>query len=116
VSDLTDFLLARIAEDEAVARAVPSGQYRVSANPGVGQLAVDRATDQFARWNPARVLAECQAKRRVVEEWRDGIAEFARDVVDGRHADWRSDGYERAIYWLATAYADHPDYRDEWRA
>lgn len=53
---LTDFLLARIAEDETEAN-VMLRQYREG-----GDVA-------SRRWR--RVLAECEAKRRIVEEHRE---------------------------------------------
>lgn len=62
---------------------------------------------------PARVLAECEAKRRIVER-------FAR--LEGRAAKFPNlvNGGEVAVMRLtvtdlALPYADHPDYRDEWR-
>ncbi|MDB5243970.1 MAG: hypothetical protein JWP57_4596 [Spirosoma sp.] len=82
--DLTEFLLARIAEDESAARALPS--FIVDA-----AVAYERI--HFARWAPARVLAECDAKRR------------AREMQI-------ADELDRI---LALPYADHPDYRSEWR-
>lgn len=120
---LTDFLLARIAEDEAGARAASPGPWRIAGTdderddedtwPG-DVLAVDgiKAAESFAltdrqqfataghiaRHDPARVLAECEAKRRIVELC-DGFDEQGREV--------------RQL--LALPYADHPDYREEWK-
>ena len=45
--------------------------------------------------NPARVLAECAAKRAIIE------------------ADKECDGWA-ILYALAVVYADHPDYDQEW--
>ena len=57
---LTEFLLARIAEDEAEARkAGPMWRNEWSAED------VD-VTLHIERHDPARVLAECEAKRRIV--------------------------------------------------
>jgi hypothetical protein len=101
---LSEFLLARIAEDEAAARA----QLELRAKRYPGEIAepgpayeVDRGWWLLA--DPARVLAECEAKRRIVERvtdvaWTGSYA--VRDVVLGL---------------LALPYAAHPDYRDEWR-
>jgi hypothetical protein len=50
----------------------------------------------IARWDPARVLAECAAKRRIVE------------MYAGQH------GQPYVLHFLALPYADHPDYRQEW--
>ena len=51
------------------------------------------------KWDPARVYAECKAKRRIVE------------YLSG------SDPSEQPVmYFLALPYASHPDYRPEWSA
>ena len=93
---LTEFLLARIAEDEAAARECKEW------------------SDCFAcptheRFDTKRVLAECEAKRRIVERHSGthmpiGTAPF---------------GYQSAtsdvLRDLAAVYADHSDYREEWK-
>lgn len=94
---LTEFLLARIAEDEEYVRGIA----------------------------PARVLAEFAAHRRIVElhavsesvetsGWTKGVPYFrcaACDDVDG--------GCEVAgcntLRALAAVYADHPQFRQDWR-
>lgn len=137
MSDLTDFLLARIAEDEAIAREATPGQWYVDDTYGTvtaapftsARLAYDRTADEdcwvipessdsgvgshnlahIARHDPARVVAECEAKRRIVAahtEWDEN--------------DWQSPAYFSApmdlvLALLALAYADHPDYREEWK-
>lgn len=108
---LTDFLLARIAEDEAAAQAASlhgdttwtqtdplrkEGQVesvRSVVTYDDGSPNADQAA-HIARHDPARVLAECEAKRRIV-----GTGEFATQPMK----------------ILAAVYADHADYRDEWR-
>ena len=120
--DLKTFLLARIAEDEELARAAiepqemhPYGDVRMPA------MAVSEWPDAVrgylggpwgehaANTNPARVLAECAAKRAIVERW-DDPAFSDQGAYDA--------GYTRAIddavRALATPYADHPDYQPEW--
>jgi len=89
--ELVEFLLARIAEDEAYASYVLEQQRdRTVWAPPWTVLA------------PARQLAECEAKRRIV-------ATIQR---------WLDTGYptlDHVLFALALPYADHPDYRDEWR-
>jgi len=104
---LTEFLLARIARDEDEARhARPHSGGSVYANDVHGRLLVQ----------PARVLAECEAKRRIVEshrwdeEWENGVR-FASDCEDC----WQSPPC-RTLRALAAVYADHPDYDEAWRA
>jgi hypothetical protein len=105
---LTDFLLARIAEDEAVARAagVSPLLYGVASE-------LERCVDlhnESTGWidiDPARVLAECEAKRRIVglhtEEWYV----FGVDAPTRKPMTHESEATLRA---LASVYADHPDY------
>ena len=135
---LTDFLLARIAEDEAAAQTVPPLDYNIdmggnrqderwmfdralpSSADGMGNWSKNRGradADHFSRWDPARVLAECEAKRRIVEIHRE---------VPASDIDWSDcalcpTGLTRTrwpcptLRALALPYAAHPDYREEWR-
>jgi hypothetical protein len=80
----------------------------------------DRA--HIARWDPARVLAECEAKRRIVAiHARDYGHECPGEGEDPIMipAGWYgSDGCRDCdvLRLLALPYASHPDYREEWRA
>jgi hypothetical protein len=114
---ITEFLLARIAEDEDDAqdayydgqRWVPEEEAVVAADRDLEPaLFLDRKRDatHAANWSPARVLAECEAKRRIVADRPLPIGHF----WDGQRAQ-----HDNALRFLASVYADHPDYRDEWR-
>lgn len=76
--------------------------------------------EHVSRWDPARVLAECAAKRRIVETYQRHVREFAeaKDSLDqwnlGRLRGMVAD-LEYVVEELTTPYADHPDYRQEWR-
>lgn len=94
---LTDFLLARIAEDEADARYLAVGLPPATGGP----YSID---------HPARVLAECDAKRRIVESCR---ADY--EYAQGRNDD-TTEVAEEVLWHLALVYADHPAYRDEWKS
>jgi hypothetical protein len=85
---LTEFLLARIAEDEA---------WVVTAECGCGDGWPQRPHC------PDRVALECEAKRRIVESEPD-------EWENGEYRQWH---YTLSI--LAAVFADHPDYREEWR-
>lgn len=126
---LTEFLLARIAEDETVARA-GKGDTAWSCDPsranpifaqvvsGDGAVASAMLTtdgEHIARHDPARVLAECEAKRRIVSV-RAAIGMRhggTMDEVDAAHAAVQK---QREWTWrlLALPYAGHPDYLAEW--
>lgn len=68
----------------------------------------------IAAHDPARVLREIEAKRRLVERYERAL-ENRRAHPD----DLASAGALLALHGtvkvLAMPYADHPDYRDEWR-
>ena len=86
---LTEFLLARIAEDEEEARQAFA--YRGSGTMYPKGHACD----------PGRVLADCEARRRIVEKVEANTGVTVED-------DW-------PLNFLALPYADHPDYRQEWK-
>lgn len=150
---ITEFLLARIAEDEAAARDVPPlghnfdmgghrqderwifGRTLPSSADGVGNWSEHRdspaTATHFARHDPARVLAECEAKRRIVElhpiyrgprllavdsTGRDFACEkcHAASSIDDQSVI-EALGPCNTLLALASVYVDHPDYRDEWR-
>lgn len=143
--DLIAFVQARLDEDEQTARAVLwegsgnklSWSLPASATVDVGEddfYAGDRTVaDHIVRHDPARVLAEVDAKRRRLnrhtpERRRLSLAdetgttsfafyvctwctpsrtiEIGQDVIEWPCPDVRDD---------AAPYADHPDYRSEWR-
>lgn len=161
---ITEFLLARIAEDEEVARAAveegrPGMQWqwvcdendvpvapgdegealqhqnislrtveewpvalfddgRTSSLPGFLIHAIDEGVPEALRHialhDPARAKAECDAKRGIVE----ACTEPGPDDEDAGMQDWEGDlrGHaELMLCLLASVYADHPDYRDEWQ-
>jgi hypothetical protein len=139
VTDLADFLLARIAEDERLARDAEATWSQVRIHYGTSANADQRfAREAFVlNINPWRVLAECEAKRRIVEflgwEIKDARSRpgwtIPDDEVDEKGRAYRSgvehqkakqlpdalDRNDRLLRLLALPYAHHPDYREEWR-
>jgi hypothetical protein len=117
MSELTEFLLARIAEDEAVALVAATRDWQnvvVMVSAGNGWAVESVFADHAERWTPARVLAECEAKRRIINfavRTEEAMAhEYGGDVTD---AD--IDGND-ALLALAAVYADHSDYDESWRS
>lgn len=103
---LTEFLLDRIAEDEL--EVGPAGPDEGAGPNGIGWAEVG-ALSEVLMARPSRVVAECEAKRRIVETLIDMEpveAERRDQVVTLR---W-------ACGLLASVYADHLDFREEWRA
>jgi hypothetical protein len=66
----------------------------------------DANGSHIARWDPARVLAEVDAKRQLLNE----AASWAKDDRPGE-----SSCGDTTLSLLALPYADRPGYREEWR-
>ena len=102
---LAEFLLARIAEDEQKVAAMrrETSRAKLTHRPYDGDhlLTWLAGVDIFV--SADRWAAECDAKRRIVQQVSDvrwsGYA--VRDVV---------------LQLLALPYADHLDYREEWKS
>jgi hypothetical protein len=153
---ITEFLLARIAEDEAAARTAsigsdrwhlgefdetvlwwpPSSPEKIAWNrEHFGDEAAaeharwggqtiassgDKIAPHIARHDPARVLAECEAKRRIVHQARMAIRLSDETADDGSPRAERIHGaataWEYALDAHASVYANHPDFRQEWKS
>lgn len=151
MDDLIAFLRARLDEDEqAATAAAESNIERLSAQPHLagqtwtadGGLVMagsqglwdcegsdtlcmtEPCAEHIARHDPGRVLAEVDAKRRIVD------LHSPREVASMDHETWgqtfqvcRScrEGDRQIVApcptlrLLALPAADHPDYREEWR-
>lgn len=136
---IVEFLEARIAEDEAVAKAARPGPWFHDSNLTCGPrvppddfLMVpedpsdtispcnDKIPDQdsrhIARHDPARILREVAAKRAIIKAYVDADIKahdtynFHEDILNGE-----SNGLETAVETLAICWSDHPDFDEEWR-
>ncbi|MEU3527533.1 DUF6221 family protein [Streptomyces sp. NPDC038707] len=123
MDELVEFLRARLDEDEQIAgvaaglQADPENGWGVSGHaitPHIGVVHEDEARMHIARHDPARVLREADAKRQVIREWEDAraTAEADQGDVSARVALL---AFTITLSALASVYADHPDYREEWR-
>jgi hypothetical protein len=151
--DLSTWLLEQIAEDEADAKDSLPGPWRVTEWPSAqasGRWVVTsrydpkfvaefldygddrRMAHHVARHDPTRVLAECDAKRRIIERHQPVKQWFGHEpnrrvigvvcstcIVADEPAQ---DCYHVEADWpcveirdLAAVFADHPGYREEWR-
>jgi len=124
VPTLDEFLLARIAEDKRIAAdaAAAAGERWRPEHVAAPAPADPHVAQHVARHDPARVIAECAAKRRLVMACRD--SGFDRAFLGARPngmADFLlspRDQHQLAaltLALLAVPYADHSDYRPEWR-
>lgn len=120
---LDEFLLARIAEEQDEARSgysetIPLHLMDCATNGGPpGPFPCDCT-------GPARVLAECEAKRQIIELHGDDVEHYCPTGDDlSVYFNYLSGWAEAAdnpqlcptLRALALPYADHPDYREEWR-
>lgn len=167
---ITEFLEARIAEDEKVARNASPGPWSYADIESVGGGTIydptvaiasvewdvdhvdsrirrtrpdwqaDATGEHIVRHNPARVLAECAAKRAIIkqhEQWPvyvesepselEQVASGLNDITYSmtRQMAWLTTreyvnkfGVEPPtapmIAALAAVYKEHPDYQQEW--
>lgn len=135
MDDLIAFLRARLDEDAATARAAaevcgchgPAARWVFGDDENDGRIVivddphpetkrkVERrwngsydglfAARHIARHDPARVLAEVDAKRQRLE--------ILADAIERGHDDY--DIATELFPLEALPYASHPDYRDTWR-
>ncbi|MEV6548040.1 DUF6221 family protein [Streptomyces sp. NPDC051597] len=147
MDDLVQFLRDRLDEDERTSRLAADetgGTWRayykqiVAVNPKFGEDPADANTSEvaahIARHDPARVLREVEAKRRIVDAYLppgvsphpgepcinyDGQGPAEYDEFDPcvRHviANERRFHGDYMLRLLALPYADQPGYRKEWR-
>lgn len=120
MSDLVEFLRARLDEDEEVARAAAremDGEswdayfifregISISTDGPVeerdGYISHHEETSHISRHDPSRVLREVEAKRQILWLYEGGDA-YERSVM------------EAAIEAMAAIYAEHPDCLDKWK-
>lgn len=142
---ITEFLLARFAEDESVALAATPGPWSFADEHGlmpeadpawcisqmrpgyetmsdtegyIGDIAevwCDRKdacpdAEHITRWNPARVIAQCEANRLVLV-WHQ---QYNSTGCGGDECHGLEDQCP-TLRALALPYVDHPDWREEWR-
>lgn len=126
MSDLVEFLLTRLAEREAVALAaaeddgyldwdIPStGVVQVAGGDLDGLVIAPRnAAIHMAGNDPARVLAEVAAKRRIVSQ-ADTVIGLTAEDPGNRVLLGAADAYRAVLRLLAAIDHDRPDYDPSW--
>ncbi|MFB9957003.1 DUF6221 family protein [Cellulomonas denverensis] len=106
MSDLTEFLLARIAEDE------------YEAHQALGLLGIESEWHTVGAPRSRADPSRRRTRAPVVVETRPGRVWAKRRIV-ATITEHERIGYDYAgpiLELLALPYADHPDYREEWRA
>lgn len=102
MSTLTEFLLARIAEDEVKIH---------------GDWSEGRGMHIITEEMHGRMLAECAAKRRIIElrySW-NLQAEQMTEPPFGPIFQVQVNTADAILRTLAMPYAEHPDYDEAWR-
>jgi hypothetical protein len=127
-NDLASWLLEQIAADEQVARAAISEGKPYFAVKGWASFDADLGDYVMFDWPPgsgeapdvslpARVLAECEAKRRIIE-LHDRPHECSTYDHNGDidNCTWVLQSEDcSTVRLLALPYADRPGYDESWR-
>lgn len=120
MDDLVQFLRARLDDDAATATAAGGGPWTdeegfADVDPWF-ELPTELANHAL-RHDPTRVLAEVNAKRRMVELHAKGHECSTMDQTgEIDPCTWVPAGETcTTLDLLALPYADHPDYKDAWR-
>lgn len=135
--DLVEFLRARLAQDERIARACsgapwsasPSGTVHLDPAGGRGGAAAGAEpsgagfvasaengayAEYIARYDPARALREVAARRQIIDDYDKGawVLEQGQrtEAAEAAHAARLA-----VLRLLALPYAHHPEYREIWR-
>lgn len=138
MDDLARWLTAQLAEDERIARAAArqrgGGTWKAERDareileivgeqphpgayiPVILQPDDDETTVHIAEWDPARVLREVEAKRRIVEQHRPvgygGVClSLCHTRAPGQPQTWPC----LTLRLLALPFADRPGFQDSWR-
>ncbi|WP_031051159.1 DUF6221 family protein [Streptomyces sp. NRRL F-5650] len=134
--EFLQWLREQLDDDERTARAATDGPWttmgqrvldpsppsnRLGIGMAVGHAAAsadyNETAEHIARHDPARVLAEVEAKRGVLRQYTD-LREQVRNPVSAENRS-RARALQGEIgdvlRLLALPYADRPGYRDEWR-
>lgn len=127
MTDIVAFLKARLDEDEQVARlAIPGpwvsdGYYSVASEAlGEGRSVIcegdcgggvhdSETSAHIARHNPARVLADIDAKLRLLTQFELRGNSVRATVVPTTGGVW-----DDLLRMLALPYAEHADYDQRW--
>ena len=111
MSDLADFILARIAEEETVARDLLRLAQKMEPAlrhvKWLGGLVPGGHSWSDVRSMAARVLAECESKRRIIR-----LCGVDPHEPGGLLLRVHTDAIVRL---LALPYADYPDFDESWR-
>lgn len=108
MDELIAFVRAQLDEDERVARAAQEWTWRPELAAEFG------SPEHIARWDPARVLAEVEAKRRILDEYKRAL-DRRRQHPDDLASIGALLALLSAVKIAAQPYARRPGWHEEWR-
>lgn len=139
VDDLVTWLKEQLTEDERLALTASPSPWVIEEQPGrihgrdflfaditaadntsvcdteSGSLGPELGTAwHIFHWEPRRVLAEVQAKLRILDAYASAVT-FYDAPANRHHPAGEVHGLETAVRLLALPYADQPGYLEEWR-
>lgn len=139
MDDLVTWLRAQLDKDERVARG--DAVRATSPSPwrreyyaafmhavadadgrelfGKGHLAETQDVQHIVRWDPARVVAEVDAKRRILRLYENALNAHRAGSISQRNRtqdEAAVDVLGETVRLLALPYADRHGWREEWRA
>ncbi|MCX4785128.1 MULTISPECIES: DUF6221 family protein [unclassified Streptomyces] len=122
-SDMIDFVRARLAEEEQIARAAGGENWRCPADvPGevhdrsgaIAFIVRNRGFDQhIAHQDPARTCRRIETSRVLLNEYAE-VADRDTDRPEHNFSSGRAVGLGFAVRQMAAEHAGHPDYRAKW--
>ena len=72
----------------------------------------------IAHWDPIRVIADCDAKRKIVDRWKETAptdSPIGCGWPDARTQEIHETLTDEVLPYLALPYTDHKDYQEAWR-
>lgn len=133
MDDLVQWLRVQLDEDERIAREAGGLAWSRPEDPGDPAAIRDSKGERvvcdegwpsegqevhIAEWDPARVLREVDAKRRILRALENAEVSL-RNTVPRREPHELMTGATNSlraiVRTLAAVYADRPGYREDWR-
>jgi hypothetical protein len=134
IDEMITFVRLQLDEDEQKALAIDAKEWAEDSSwfkdmldplpsqrrerPGWLPMITVEDVRHIARHDPARVLREVEARRRLIDQYeamRAGVEAAAGTILAGA-AKVRLGAYEMAVKIMALPYSDHPGFREEWRS
>lgn len=124
MTELIDFLNVRLDEDEAVAKGLIGACRSMVREPDFYGVGGPAAEALWQRFSPARVLAEVDAKRKIITahplttnivSYGGGEHPFGCETCHDWDGVTKGDGYCDTLRLLALPYWDHLHYDEGWK-